>query len=261
MKNYEVEKMEKNLTLINKNGALFVDSREVAEMIGKQHAHLCRDIQNYINVFGNNPKLDSSNFFIESSYKQAGNGKEVKCYLLTKKGCDMVANKLTGEKGILFTANYINAFYEMEQELKATQNIPSYQIEDSIERAKAWIIEEKQRRELKQQNTKLITDNKALANENDILTDYVKDCDLINTGVIAQNHGMTTQALNKLLHEKGIQYKPVNAKCWHLYKKYEDADKYARIVIERNCGYTYPCLKWTPDGVILIESVLRSEVI
>ena len=57
--------MGKNLTLINKNGTLLADSREVAEMIGKQHAHLCRDIQNYINVFGNNPKLDSSNFFIE----------------------------------------------------------------------------------------------------------------------------------------------------------------------------------------------------
>lgn len=27
----------------------------------------------------------------------------------------MIANKMTGEKGVLFTASYINKFYEMEQ--------------------------------------------------------------------------------------------------------------------------------------------------
>ena len=54
--------MEKNLTLINKNGALFVDSREVAEMIGKRHDHLIRDIQGHIKVLGQNPKLGSDNF-------------------------------------------------------------------------------------------------------------------------------------------------------------------------------------------------------
>lgn len=101
MKNYEVEKMEKNLTLINKNGALFVDSREVAEMTGKRHDHLIRDIQGYIKVLGQNPNLGADNFFIESSYT-SGTGKNYLCYLLTKKGCDMVANKLTGENGILF---------------------------------------------------------------------------------------------------------------------------------------------------------------
>ena len=52
----------------------------------------------YIRVISNNPDLGTSNFFIESSYKQAGNGKENPCYLLTKQGCEMVANKMTGEK-------------------------------------------------------------------------------------------------------------------------------------------------------------------
>ena len=36
------------------------------------------------------------------------------CYLLSKMGCEMVANKLTGEKGILFTAAYVKRFNEME---------------------------------------------------------------------------------------------------------------------------------------------------
>lgn len=38
--------------------------------------------------------------------------------LINKKGCEMVANKLTGEKGVIFTAKYVNRFAEMEQKIK-----------------------------------------------------------------------------------------------------------------------------------------------
>ena len=95
-----------------------LDSREVAEMVGMRHADLMRNIDHYIEVMGKNAKLRSSNFFIERTYKQAGNGKEVKRYDITKKGCEMVANKLTGEKGILFTAEYVERFNEMEKVIK-----------------------------------------------------------------------------------------------------------------------------------------------
>jgi len=42
------------------------------------------------------------------------------CYLITKKGCDMIANKLTGRKGVLFTAAYVTAFEEMRSRLGHT---------------------------------------------------------------------------------------------------------------------------------------------
>ena len=130
------EKEDASMELVVRDGKPYADSREVAEMVDKQHAHLCRDIQGYINVLSKNPKLDPLNFFVESSYKQAGNGKEVRCYLLTKKGCDMVANKMTGEKGVLFTATYVNQFYELEAKLKAQQQ-PKTQIDILVESAKA----------------------------------------------------------------------------------------------------------------------------
>lgn len=41
----------------------------------------------------------------------------MKCYLITKKGCEFLAHKMTGKKGALFTATYINRFHEMEQQL------------------------------------------------------------------------------------------------------------------------------------------------
>ena len=44
-----------------------LDSRDVAKMVGKSHAHLMRDIYRYINDMEMDPKLDSSKFFIESS--------------------------------------------------------------------------------------------------------------------------------------------------------------------------------------------------
>ncbi|ETA73245.1 Rha family transcriptional regulator [Ligilactobacillus equi] len=99
------------------SSSMVLDSREVAEMIGKRHSDLIRDIDRYINVVDQNAKLRSDNFFVESSY-QSGTGKNYKCYLLTKQGCEMVANKLTGEKGINFTAEYVSRFNEMEQQSK-----------------------------------------------------------------------------------------------------------------------------------------------
>ena len=83
-----------------------IDSREVADMVGKQHAHLCRDIAHYIDVISTNPKLDSLDFFKEGTYTDK-KGESRKRYDVTRKGCEMIANKLTGEKGILFTAAYV----------------------------------------------------------------------------------------------------------------------------------------------------------
>ena len=104
------------LTIVNKDGQLVTDSREIATMINKKHFHLMRDIKEYVNVLDMNPKLDSSDFFIESTYLDAYK-REKPCYLITKKGCDMIANKMTGEKGILFTATYVTQFDEMRNTL------------------------------------------------------------------------------------------------------------------------------------------------
>lgn len=94
-----------------------VDSREVAEMVEKEHSNLMRDIRGYVSILENS-KLNSQNFFIKDTYKVEGNNKTYDCFLLTRKGCDMVANKMTGEKGVLFTAEYVTRFEEMEKSLK-----------------------------------------------------------------------------------------------------------------------------------------------
>lgn len=124
--------MISELTITNHNGTLVADSRDVAEMIGKLHKNLVRDINSYIQIMEKEPetltetessklsarKIDVSKFFIPSTYTTEGNFKEYPCYLLTKQGCEMVANKLTGEKGVLFTAAYVQQFNTMEKFIK-----------------------------------------------------------------------------------------------------------------------------------------------
>ena len=78
------------------------------------------DKKGYVKQVGIIPTLSKANFlladyFIESTYLDAQT-KPRKCYLVTKLGCDFLANKFTGEKGILFTAKYVKRFNEMEQE-------------------------------------------------------------------------------------------------------------------------------------------------
>lgn len=68
-------------------------------------------------------QMSPSDFFIPSTYKDSS-GKENRCYKVTKKGCEFLANKFTGEKGVIFTARYINRFHEMENALE-TQMAPA----------------------------------------------------------------------------------------------------------------------------------------
>lgn len=93
-----------------------ITSIEVADMVGKEHKELLRDIRRYAKQF-NESNIALVDFFEESSYKD-GKGESRPCYLVTKKGCEFIAHKLTGVKGTEFTAKYINRFHELEDAIK-----------------------------------------------------------------------------------------------------------------------------------------------
>lgn len=101
--NYEVE-------------MLVLDSREVAKMLGKNHADLLRDIARNVEYLIES-KIAFNDFFQETQYKDKINRTNKK-YDITKKGCEFLAHKLTGKKGAIFTATYINEFHKMERALK-----------------------------------------------------------------------------------------------------------------------------------------------
>lgn len=99
-----------------------ISSLEVAEMMETEHWKLLRKLEGDQKSVGIIKILTDNNFvvsdyFILSSYKDSS-GKENKCYNITKLGCDFLANKFTGEKGILFTAKYVKRFSDTEEQLK-----------------------------------------------------------------------------------------------------------------------------------------------
>lgn len=97
-----------------------ITTLEVAEMMETEHSKLIRklegskDRKGYIDIL-TEAQMGVSDYFIPSSYRD-GSGKENKCYEVTKLGCDFLANKSTGEKGVIFTARYVKRFYEMEKD-------------------------------------------------------------------------------------------------------------------------------------------------
>ena len=64
-----------------------------------------------------------------------GNNKTYPCYLLTRKGCHIVANRMTGKKGVLFTLAYVNRYNEMEQILMQQQPQPKFKLPQTMSEA------------------------------------------------------------------------------------------------------------------------------
>lgn len=98
-----------------------VTSIDVANMIGKEHKQLLKDIRRYTNQlekmnleYPNKGKISPVDFFIETTYLDS-KGEERPCFNVTRKGCEFIANKLTGQKGTEFTARYVNKFHELEE--------------------------------------------------------------------------------------------------------------------------------------------------
>lgn len=102
---------------------------EVAEMMEILHSDLLKklegrkDRKGYIQILSEG-QMSVADYFVKSVYVDA-QGKERPCYEVTRLGCDFLANKSTGEKGVLFTARYVKRFYEMENQMK---QIPPEQI-------------------------------------------------------------------------------------------------------------------------------------
>lgn len=104
-----------------------ITTLEIAEMMGVAHWQVLRkldgreakgkDMRGYVEILADN-HLVASDFFVPATYLSEQN-KEMPCYKVTKMGCEFLANKFTGEKGVLFTAKYIKRFHEMEDMLKS----------------------------------------------------------------------------------------------------------------------------------------------
>lgn len=196
------------LTLTSFNGVEVVDSRQVAEAVGKEHYNLLKDIAKYCEYLGA-VNFDCSDFFIESTYISEQN-KQLPCYLCTRKGCEMIANKLTGQKGVAFTALYITAFHAMEDHIRRE---PAQLAEKKLELAEKEIRLKMSEQYLKLMAIPNISDTykgillaksaEALAGEP--VLSLPKSEKTYSAGDIGKMLGVSAQKIGRIANAKGLK--------------------------------------------------------
>ena len=185
-------------------------SNEVAGMIGIEHYNLVKKI-NKINEELNQVKINVVDFWTESQYLDKKNEKRTN-YLITKKGCEFLANKTTGSKGNIFTALYVNKFNDMEQE----QNKPL-----SLEEMTLKVIEGQRDRilQLETRNNDLtgVLSTIQTYGDNLLFREYVK--------VIYSDNGIkiTEKEFRKMLIDQGYLMKDLYPFAKH--KQYFNVNK------------------------------------
>lgn len=249
-----------NMRIVSINGQLLVDSREVAEMTGKQHKDLLETIRVYI-VHLTSGNFRPSDFFIESTYED-GKGETRPCYLLTRKGCDMVANKMTGEKGVLFTATYVTKFEEMEQEL----NKPAFTLPQSFPEALRLLAAEMEQKAI------IVADNERLSLETTQQKQKLKEQEapvaIYNLAMSAQNtmsmqevsksFGTGRTRLYKILREEELVMKDSTLP----YQRYIDAGYFKVVERPRASGETIttdPATRVTAKGFDYIARLMKKR--
>lgn len=137
----------------------------------------------------------------------------------------------------------------------------SYQIEDPIERAKRWIEEQQEKKQL-QLTVSVQNQQIAELQPKASYYDVVLNCkDLMSITEIAKDYGKSAKWLNNYLHEKGIQFKQTG--IWLLYAKYADKG-YTSTKTQTYNGYdgtvhskvhTY----WTQAGRLFLYDLLKAD--
>lgn len=241
---------EFNLSLLDSKEQT-MSSLEIAELTGKEHKNVMRDIRNLMSQLENG---GGSNFEL-SSYTSEQN-KELPCYTLTKKGCLILASGYNA----LLREKIIDRWEELE--LERAQAKPVITLPTRKELAQLVVQQEEELERLALENKQkdetihAFTDaNADLAEKNaefvSFITSLMQNNKTIPISLFAKNYGMTAQEMNVLLQKFGIIYKCGNV--WLPTKQYDDS------------GYTIttyipsPFTKWTRRGVAFLYKTLKEH--
>ncbi|WP_220269469.1 Rha family transcriptional regulator [Lactobacillus panisapium] len=241
-----------NIQLLNFDGQEVIDSRDVATMVGKSHAHLNRDIAGYKRDISTNPKLDPLTFFIDSTYKDK-KGEIRKNYLITKQGCEFVANKMTGKKGNQFTAEYVNLFNRMKQQVTNPMELIYQQWDIPRTYGGALQLAANQAELLEKQKPKV-----------EYYDSQMRNPGLMTTTEIAKDYGWSATRLNQELRRRRVIYPQGSGrhKVWVLYRDFAGRGytQYEAFTYEKgNTTGMHNNLKWTQKGKKFIYDLLAED--
>lgn len=234
-----------------------MSSLQIAELTGKRHANVIRDIANLLEQGVNELNFELVEYIDAKGEKRP-------CYQLTKTGCLILAS---GYNAVL-REKIINRWIELETE--ATPKLPQTFAEalrlaaEQAEENERLMIENG---ELRKDNTakdativeqdRTISLMKPKANYYDVI---LNNPHTLNTTTIASDYGMTANKFNKLLHSLGIQKKVGGV--WIPFAKYI-AKGYTKISTDPNPnskhGGTYTYSKWTQQGRLFLYEILKKN--
>lgn len=224
-----------NELVIMKDKQAVTSSLQVADTFGKEHRNVLA------NIGGLLKNKHTQHMFVKGTYINSQNGQSYPEYYMNRDGFTLLAMGFTGDKALQFKLQYIDAFNDMEQQVK-------FQVPATLPEALRLAADQAEKISVLQ--PKADYTDKMLANPG-----------LETISVIAKNYGYSTREFNKLLHGLGIQYK--QGKTWLLYAKYQDKG-YTHI---EPYGYTNSdgidkvrnTMKWTQKGQEFLYSFLKSK--
>lgn len=194
----------KNLGGANNSNSPKMSSREIAELTGKRHDNVMRDIRNMEPAW---EKVNALRFELVEYTDSKGEKRPE--YQLDKREVLYIATKWNDET----RAKLILRWEELENK-QLQKSLPG----TFAEALRAYADEIEKNEKLKGE---IEVKNVLIAEYEPKVTYYdqiLASTDTITVTQIAKDYGMTAQELNKLLHENKIQFKQSGQ--WILYKEY-----------------------------------------
>lgn len=228
-------------------------SLEIAEVTGKRHDSILRDIRNILSQ-----GVDAHNF-VETYYTDKSN-RQQKCYTLTKKGCLILASGYD----VILREKIINRWEELETKERNQYKVPQSFAEALMLAAKQQEQIEEQQRQLEANSKEIVELNGAIAEMEPKVT-YVDmilaSKETVTTTQIAQDYGQSAKAFNVLLRNFGVQHKVGGQ--WVLYAKhlpfgYVQSDTF-QIVHKNGTNGTVMHTKWTQKGRLFLYDELKKH--
>ena len=232
-----------------------MSSLQIAELTGKNHAHVMRDIRNMEPAW---EKISQSKFgFAEYTDEQ---GKKRPCYELTKVECLYIATKYNDEA----RAKLILRWEQLEKERAQAFQVPTSFREALLLAAEQQEKIEQQQKQIgfQQEEIKQLTTAVSSMEKKVTYLDKILACpSTVKVKTIAQDYGMSAIAFNGLLHKYGIQYKCGDV--WVLYAKYlpEGYVKDVPFEFTRKNGSTgiNSNMQWTQKGRMFLYEFLKEH--
>lgn len=246
------------------------NSKLVAEVFGKEHRNVVRDIKNLIE--GGVLKNEQTPMFEETTYINEQNKQSYPMFIMNQDGFTLLAMGFNGKKAMEFKLKYIEAFNKMKKEIESSK--PSLP-QNYLEALKSLVKSEEEKQQLALENRKqqqeIVTiskENLELGNKITEMLPKVSYYDQIlqsnatmTVTQIAQDYGMSAIRLNKELETMRIQHKMRGQ--WILYGQFlQGGYVHSRAVdIIRSDGrhdVKYNT-EWTTKGRIFLYESLKAK--